>query len=247
MGDYWNHNTAYHGWILRIAQRDDVRDVLDIGCGDGLLLQRLAPHVTTAVGIEPDAKTIARAHTRLHDAENVSLQRTSFTSFDPGAARFDLIIFVATLHHMELQPALEKAAALLRPGGHLMVVGLAASRTPIDWILSAAVLPLVRIGPLLHRETGDIGVPTMEPRENLTAIRQISGEILPGRKIRRGLYYRYLLTWEKLIETTGSAPPVAAFRKASPGHLPAHAMYSNGANSPLPLASFYRRSLADST
>lgn len=62
MSDYWNHNTAYHGWILCTAQRDDVRDVLDVGCGDGLLLQRLAPHVTTAVGIEPDAKTIARTH-----------------------------------------------------------------------------------------------------------------------------------------------------------------------------------------
>ncbi|MGO2752093.1 class I SAM-dependent methyltransferase [Brachybacterium alimentarium] len=206
VGGYWNHNTAYHGWILRTAQRDDVRDVLDVGCGDGLLLQRLAPHVTTAVGIEPDAKTIARARTRLHDAGNVSLQCTSFTAFDPGAARFDLIIFVATLHHMELQPTLEKAAALLRPGGHLMVVGLAANRAPIDWILSVAALPFARIGSLLHRETDDIGVPTAEPRESLTVIRQKSGEVLPGRKIRRGLYYRYLLNWDKPIETAGSAP-----------------------------------------
>lgn len=206
MSDYWNHNTAYHGWILCTAQRDDVRDVLDVGCGDGLLLQRLAPHVTTAIGIEPDAETIARARTRLHDAENVSLQRTNFAAFDPGAARFDLILFVATLHHMDLQSTLEKAAALLRPGGHLMVVGVAANRTLIDWILSAAALPLVRIGSLLHRETDDIGVPTTEPRENLASIRQISAEVLLGRKIRRGLYYRYLLTWDKPIETTGSAP-----------------------------------------
>lgn len=87
-----------------------------------------------------------------------------------------------------------------------MVVGVAANRTLIDWILSAAALPLVRIGSLLHRETDDIGVPTTEPRENLASIRQISAEVLLGRKIRRGLYYRYLLTWDKPIETTGSAP-----------------------------------------
>lgn len=40
--DYWNHSTAYHGWILRTGLRDDARDVLDGGCGDGFLLQRLA-------------------------------------------------------------------------------------------------------------------------------------------------------------------------------------------------------------
>ncbi|MDN5962741.1 MAG: hypothetical protein L0H80_07870, partial [Propionibacterium sp.] len=96
--------------------------------------------------------------------------------------------------------------ALLRPGGHLMVVGLAANRAPIDWILSVAALPFARIGSLLHRETDDIGVPTAEPRESLTVIRQKSGEVLPGRKIRRGLYYRYLLNWDKPIETAGSAP-----------------------------------------
>jgi SAM-dependent methyltransferase len=199
VGDYWNHNTAYHGWILRTGLRDDVRDVLDVGCGDGFLLQRLAPHVTTAVGIEPDAETIARARTRLHGTENVSLQCTSFASFHPGAARFDLITFVATLHHMKLRPALEKAASLLRPGGHLMVVGLAANHTLVDWILSAATLPLVRIGSLIHRETADIGVPIAEPQENLVAIRRMSREILPGRTVRSGLYYRYLLAWEKPV------------------------------------------------
>lgn len=87
-----------------------------------------------------------------------------------------------------------------------MVVVLTANRTPIDCILSAAALSLVRIGSLLHRETADIGVPTTEPREHLTAIRQRSGEILPGRRIRRGIYGRHLLTWEKLKEIIGSVP-----------------------------------------
>ncbi|RCS63128.1 class I SAM-dependent methyltransferase [Microbacterium sp. JB110] len=146
------------------------------------------------------------SHTRLHDTESISLQRTSFASFEPGAARFDMIALVATLHHMELQPTLEQAAALLRPGGHLMVVGLAANHTPSDWILSAAALLFVRIGSLLHRETADVGVPTTEPRENLAVIRHVSRKVLPGRKLRRGLYYRYLLTWEKPKEAIGSVP-----------------------------------------
>jgi 2-polyprenyl-3-methyl-5-hydroxy-6-metoxy-1,4-benzoquinol methylase len=35
-GQYWNHNTAYHPWLIDIATRHH-GDVLDVGCGDGLL------------------------------------------------------------------------------------------------------------------------------------------------------------------------------------------------------------------
>jgi 2-polyprenyl-3-methyl-5-hydroxy-6-metoxy-1,4-benzoquinol methylase len=38
--DYWNHNTAYHPWLVSIAA-EHRGDVLDIGCGDGLLAKRM--------------------------------------------------------------------------------------------------------------------------------------------------------------------------------------------------------------
>jgi 2-polyprenyl-3-methyl-5-hydroxy-6-metoxy-1,4-benzoquinol methylase len=37
---YWNHNTAYHPWLVFIAAEHH-GDVLDIGCGDGLLAKRM--------------------------------------------------------------------------------------------------------------------------------------------------------------------------------------------------------------
>lgn len=33
--EYWNHNTAYHRWVVDIATRHH-GDVLDAGCGDGI-------------------------------------------------------------------------------------------------------------------------------------------------------------------------------------------------------------------
>ena len=42
MEAYWNHNSAYHDEIVAAATRQHGR-VLDVGCGEGLLAERLAP------------------------------------------------------------------------------------------------------------------------------------------------------------------------------------------------------------
>ena len=42
VAEYWNHNTAYHRWLVGIAASHR-GEVLDVGCGEGLLMQRLAP------------------------------------------------------------------------------------------------------------------------------------------------------------------------------------------------------------
>jgi hypothetical protein len=53
----WNHNERYHDWILRnLPSRRD--SALDVGCGRGVLLGKLATSFSTVVGI--DAGTSAR-------------------------------------------------------------------------------------------------------------------------------------------------------------------------------------------
>ncbi|MFV0407912.1 MAG: hypothetical protein ACK5LN_14010 [Propioniciclava sp.] len=47
MVDYWNHNTTYHAELLAAAPSSG-GDVLDIGCGDGLFVKKLA-----VVGLQP--------------------------------------------------------------------------------------------------------------------------------------------------------------------------------------------------
>ncbi len=197
MVEYWNHNTAYHPWIIGKVSGMRAPDVLDVGCGEGLLLQRLAPLCATVTGIEPDPVTAERASARLMHTPNASVMTSDFLAFDAGDRLFDVITFVAALHHMDTRSSLAKARALLRPGGKLLIVGLAANRTFTDWMLSAFVLPWVRLGSMLHRESRDIGVPTAESTESVADIRAIAHESLPGAQLRRGLYYRYLLSWTK--------------------------------------------------
>jgi 2-polyprenyl-3-methyl-5-hydroxy-6-metoxy-1,4-benzoquinol methylase len=194
VGDYWNHNAAYHPWLLGIAATHR-GDVLDVGCGDGLLAQRLAPLSGSVTGIEPDPAAADRARRRLADDVNVEVSQVSFEEFDPGKRRFDLVIFVASLHHMELRAALARARGLLTPSGEIAVVGLSANQSAWDWVWSVCCLPAVVVGSRLHRETPDVGVAIAEPRESLREIRSAAAEVLPGALIRRRLYYRYLLRW----------------------------------------------------
>lgn len=193
--EYWNHNTAYHPWLLSIASHHR-GDVLDVGCGDGLLAQRLASTCRSVTAIDPDPAAVQRAQLRLSAHANVTVSHADFGSFDPGTSRFDLIAFVASLHHMELRPALTRARELLTPTGQIAVVGLSANKTPLDYAVAALCLPVTLLSSKLHSETPDIGVVTAEPRESLGEIRRTIRDVLPGAKVRRALHYRYLLRWQ---------------------------------------------------
>lgn len=194
VADYWNHNTAYHGWLVEIAARHG-GDVLDVGCGEGLLAERLAAVSRSVVGIDADPSAVTRASDRLRTAGNVSARVARFEAFEAGPRSFDLITFVASLHHLPLRETLLKAREMLRPAGELAVVGLSANKTVADWVWAVACAPAVRAGSLLHRETRDIGVAVAEPTEGLREIRRVSAQVIPGAVIRRGLYYRYRLLW----------------------------------------------------
>lgn len=171
---YWNHKTAYHAWILgHVAQLHDPV-ALDVGAGEGLLLEKLASICDQVIGVEPDTSSASKAHERLKATPNVRIVESGFDELDLEPESVDIITFVASLHHMDTAAALTKAAGLLRPGGKLLVVGLAANKTLADWIYSAAVLPAVRFGSWLHQETPDIGVPTQPPAESLNDIRTIA-------------------------------------------------------------------------
>jgi len=199
--DYWNHNTAYHPWLIEIAARHR-GDVLDVGCGDGLLAQRLARVSRSVTAIDADDSAVQRATDRLATHQQVAVSRESFDTYQTGR-RFDLITFVASLHHMDLRASLVKARDLLTPSGEIAVVGLAANKTVRDWIWAVAVVPGARFGSWVHSETRNVGVVVTDPSEGLDDIRRIADDVLPGASVRRALYYRYLLRWANDSANTG--------------------------------------------
>jgi SAM-dependent methyltransferase len=209
----WDHNEHFHGWILGNLPADR-RAAVDVGCGTGVLAGKLAPHFAHVTGIDADAGMAAAASTRLAHDPRVSICHCRFEQFaaaaDDGGA--DLITMVAVLHHLDLDDTLARIPALLAPGGRLLVVGLARVNSLPDLavdLVSAAANPVMGLirhpWPARQGEGPAPGLPIMPVRDPATTLAEITAAAtarLPGATVRRRLFFRYTLRWDK--------PPVTA-------------------------------------
>ena len=156
-------------------------------------LRRLVPEV---VGIDRDPPSVALARANAGAGDIAYIEGDALRyGFEP--ASFDLITAVAALHHMDAEPALLRLSGLLRPGGVLVVIGLARSSLsdlPLD---AVAIVPnwLRRLRAPYSQQRA----PTLwPPPENYASMRRIAERVLPGARFRRRLYWRYTLVWVKL-------------------------------------------------
>ncbi|MCK2244802.1 MULTISPECIES: class I SAM-dependent methyltransferase [unclassified Crossiella] len=196
MKPYWNTNVARHPDILR-AVPADCREALDIGCGDGLLARKLTAKAKRVTGIDSSPRMIALARELAADHPDLDFIEDDFRTADLPAAGYDFICSVATIHHVDLAPALLRLRDLLRPGGTLVVVALARSETLGERTFAAAVTPIVWSLKRLRRAHSPEGMPGAEARLSYGQVRATAERLLPGVRYRRHILRRYSLAWTK--------------------------------------------------
>jgi SAM-dependent methyltransferase len=190
---YWNHNVHYQPVILN-AVPPGCRTALDVGCGDGLLAARLAGCCANVTGIDRDPPMIARA--RAQYPSGITFIEADFLSYPLETASFDFVCANTSLHHMDFTAALTAMARLLRPGGRLAVVGLAADKSIPDLLAAIPAVPVNLFYRALHHQ-GESGAPIMDPDHSWREVRTAARETLPGVRYHRHLLWRYSLLWTK--------------------------------------------------
>jgi ubiquinone/menaquinone biosynthesis C-methylase UbiE len=196
---YWNHNVHYQPVILG-AVPPGCGPALDVGCGDGMLACRLAERCAEVTGIDRDATMIAlaraRTETRAGQHARVRFIEADFLAHDFPAGSFDFVCANTSLHHMDFAAALTAMVRVLRPGGRLAVIGLAADKSIADRLAGASGMPANLFYRAIYRK-GESGAPIMDPDLSWREVRAAAAHALPGVRYRRHLLWRYSLLWQK--------------------------------------------------
>jgi SAM-dependent methyltransferase len=143
--------------------------VLDVGCGAGALARELARRVEQVDALDRDPTMVALARTRA--PANLTVLQGDALAVDLRPGGYDAVLSLSALHHLPLQPALERMA-------------FAAGRALTGLSLFA-------------RQAGHAAMPVHDPELTTRQVRAAASEVLPGVRVRRLLLWRYLLSWTK--------------------------------------------------
>jgi trans-aconitate methyltransferase len=127
--DYAAHSSVQQSWAREIIARLQLRGgehVLDVGCGDGKVTAEIACAVPQGLvlGVDASPEMISFAQKTFPPAavSNLKFQICDARGLGSLPGGFDLVFSNAALHWVDDHPAiLRGAAAVLKPGGRLMV------------------------------------------------------------------------------------------------------------------------------
>ena len=201
MGDErWNHNIHLHPVVLD-AVPPGARRALDVGCGEGMLTRDLRRTVPEVVGLDVHEPSLELGRSQ-GDADGITYVRGDVLDHPFEPASFHVVASIAALHHMDATAGLVAMRDLVRPGGVLVVIGLARSRLPHDipWELAGAVTTRWL---KLRRTYWEHSAPIVwSPPETYDEMRDLAQDLLPGVAYVRHVLWRYSLVWRKPPERT---------------------------------------------
>ncbi|WP_432095932.1 class I SAM-dependent methyltransferase [Streptomyces sp. bgisy100] len=217
----FDHNDHYHRLLLRHVPAG-CRTALDVGCGTGRFARRLAALGIDVDAIDASEETIeaarreaypearrgtyreARRESRQGVGTEPRFRHADLTEAELPHASYDFISCLACLHHMPFD-TVSRLRDALKPGGVLVILGCYPERTATDWAWSLAAAPVnaasrlaVAMSERLSSRAPDVSevrAPVKPPAVSFDEIRQRSAELLPGRTLRRLLFWRCLLVF----------------------------------------------------
>lgn len=205
----WDHNAWYHRLLLRQVPPGAER-VLEVGCGAGTLARRLADVVPHVDAVDRSPAMLAEAARAI--PPNVVLHEADLRTVGLPDGGYDAVVSMSVLHHLAPAQALPRMARWVKPGGVLAAIALPRVDLPRDLPVElAAAASHYAMGlsfaavewrtgrrPFAFEPTHR-AMPVRGPVLTTRELRVAAADLLPGVRVRRLVFRRYLLTWRKPV------------------------------------------------
>lgn len=112
--------------LKQIVLRPDM-DVMDFGCGTGLLTIQLQPLVRSITGVDSSTGMLDVLKTKIAtlNLKNISAVHVDLDRGDTLAGNYDLVVSGMTLHHIKsIEPLIDQFYRIIAPSGYLCIADL---------------------------------------------------------------------------------------------------------------------------
>ena len=99
-------------------------DVLDIGCGNGALLNALSDKIKSGMGVDESAGIIERAKIKNADKQNVKFQKITGPLLPFEDNSFDVVISLMSFRYLDWDPLLQEIKRVTKPGGKFLIIDM---------------------------------------------------------------------------------------------------------------------------
>ncbi|HVB72376.1 MAG TPA: class I SAM-dependent methyltransferase [Ktedonobacteraceae bacterium] len=202
--EQWDHNSHYHRFLLRHLP-PHCRTALEIGCGTGAFARLLAQRSEHVLALDLSPEMICLAKERSARYPTIEFQVADILSYEFSPGQFDVIVSIATLHHLPMEKLFVRLKEALAPGGVLMALDLYQPRL-VDLPLNLIAVPANLL--LKYARTDHLKEPAAARAAwaehgqrdvylTIPQVRALCQAVLPGARVKRHLFWRYSLVWKK--------------------------------------------------
>lgn len=110
-------------WLNRHLP-DGKIDVLDIGCGNGALLNALADRIASGTGVDESGKIIERARLKNAEHDHLSFKQIDGPVLPFADNSFDCVISLMSFRYLDWDPLLAEIKRVTRPGGKFLIIDM---------------------------------------------------------------------------------------------------------------------------
>lgn len=111
-------------WLnAHLPERRDIR-VLDIGCGNGALLNALSDQISEGIGVDESGAILERARKRNDGITNLRFERISGPVLPFEDDSFDIVISLMSFRYLDWDPLLAEIKRVTKRGGKFLIVDM---------------------------------------------------------------------------------------------------------------------------